>query len=176
MAEDKSGRARRTRKQDPTAELLRTLQERRDHEDAPAVKRREREDAALASYAAAEVETQGIAGRVAERVAALEEQIAQARRDGEAELVAVEARKAAALLELTEVDRSAEQIAKMVGLSPKKVRAMVKAARPATVSGRTASAVEAVRGVEGADEPALTDVASADDLTADSERSMATNA
>ncbi|MEO6091043.1 MAG: hypothetical protein ABIQ18_48860 [Umezawaea sp.] len=166
MTEDRSGRVRRARRQDPAAELLRTLRERRDHEDAPAVARREREDAALAAYAAAEVETVGIAGRVAERVAALEEQIGQARRDGEAELVDVEARKAAALLELAEVDRSAEQIAKMVGLSPKKVRAMVRAARPASAQGPTAAAVEAVRGVQVAEQSRAADTPAPDESSA----------
>jgi DNA-directed RNA polymerase specialized sigma24 family protein len=133
-------RRRRPRRSGVEAEQLAQLTARRDALDQEQVRRREREDEALAQYAAAVARVQAINDERDRRAADLAKQLTQLHDQAKADVAAVEREQAAALVVLNELGRSADDLAKLTGVSVKRVRAMLRAARPQSSARRQPSA------------------------------------
>lgn len=108
-------RRRRPRRSGVEAEQLAQLTARRDALDQEQVRRREREDEALAQYAAAVARVQAINDERDRRAADLAKQLTQLHDQAKADVAAVEREQAAALVVLNELGRSADDLAKLTG-------------------------------------------------------------
>lgn len=145
--EKKPTAARRPRRTDAAKELLAGLLQARDKVDADSVERRKREEQALTAFAEAEVEAQGIGAEVERALAELDRQRDAVKAKAAERVAGVDGRKARALLELTEVGRSAEDVAAMTGLGVKRVRQMIRDVRE--VKPVTEQAPKAAKPVSG---------------------------
>jgi hypothetical protein len=101
----------------------------RDQVDKEGVERRRREDAALAAFAKAEEQVQVVAAATKQKVDALERQVTDLRAKEAAAVREWELEKGMALLALSDLGRSADDLATMTGIGVKRVRAMIREAR-----------------------------------------------
>jgi len=125
---------RRTRRTASGADELAALRARRAELDARDVERRRREDAALERYARAAGEVRKARAAAEARAVELERRAAAERAKATEVEREQEAAQAAALLELHELGRNADDLAALTGVPVKKVRAMIRAARPTTAA------------------------------------------
>lgn len=130
MAEQQEPRPRRARRGREQAAALAELRTRRDELDADLVKRRQLEDAALERFVAAAAKVRKVHEAAEARAVDLERQASAVRDKATEDAAAGEAEQAAALFELHELGRSAEELARLTGIAVKRVRAMVRSARP----------------------------------------------
>ncbi len=121
---------RRTRRAAANADALTALRSRRDELDARDVERRQREDAALERFATAAAKVRKVRGAAEARAVELERRAAVERQKAETAAAEQDGEQAAALLELHELGRNAEDLATLTGIPVKKVRAMIKSAKP----------------------------------------------
>jgi len=132
MAEQ-SEQPRRARRGRADTAALAQLRARRDELDAEQVMRRKLEDAALERYVTAAGKVQAVYEAANRKVAELDRQAAGVREKAKEEAMAGEAEQAAALLQLHELGRSAEELSQLTGIAVKRIRAMVRGARPKPV-------------------------------------------
>lgn len=130
MAEQQGSRPRRARSKGEQAAQLAALRARRDELDAELVERRKLEDAAMERYVAAEAKVRAVYDAAGKKAADLNRQVVAVHEKAKADAADQEVAQAAALLELHKLGRSADELSKLTGLGVKKVRAMVRAARP----------------------------------------------
>jgi DNA-directed RNA polymerase specialized sigma24 family protein len=143
MADTSGSKARRPRRSGEGAALLRQLQQRRASVDEKQADRKRREDEALTRFADAAVAIGQAREERSRQVDALVQQVEQVNERMVARVNDLEADQAAALSELAEIGRSAEEIAAIVGLPVKRVRRLIRAA-----IGRQGNPQEAVEGNE----------------------------
>lgn len=142
-------RPRRARRGTEQAAALAELRARRDELDAEQVERRKLEDAALERYVAAAAKVQAVHDAADRKVAELERQAETVRDKAKSDAAAAEDEQAAALLELNELGRNADELSQLTGVAVKRVRAMVRSARtepaaPSRAAGPQQSADAAV--------------------------------
>jgi hypothetical protein len=100
----------------------------REHLDADATERRRREDVLIQHYATATGEAADVAARRDTALAELDRQIRAVHDEAAAALAAVQARKEEVLVQL-HAHRTAEELAAWFGLSPKRLRQILRARR-----------------------------------------------
>jgi DNA-directed RNA polymerase specialized sigma24 family protein len=130
----KETKPRRTRRATAKADELTALRSRRDELDARDVERRQREDAALERFATAAAKVSKVREAAEARAVELERRAAVERQRAETAAAEQDGEQAAALLELHQLGRNAEDLATLTGIPVKKVRAMIKSAKPAVAS------------------------------------------
>ncbi len=127
-------RSRRQRaagsEREPGGEHLARLTAARDRLDADRTERRRREDNALAQYAAAAGEADGVIARRDAALAELDRRREAVHAQADAELAVLSERQSGVLGELAELGRRAEDLAALVGLPVKRVRALLQQHRP----------------------------------------------
>jgi DNA-directed RNA polymerase specialized sigma24 family protein len=143
MADTSKGKARRPRRSGERAALLRQLQERRAGVDEKQADRQRREDEALTRFADAAVAIGQAQEEQDRQLGELAKQGEQVRTRTVERVDDLEADQAAALADLAELGRSAEDIAAIVGLPVKRVRRLIRVA-----SGREDRPQDAVEGNE----------------------------
>lgn len=127
---------RRPRRSNAVAEQLAALKGNRDELDADKAERERAENAALEKYAKALVRVDEINAERSRKVTELAEQTSAVHAQAQRDIADTELTQGDALAELSGLGRSAEDIARVVHLPVKRVRAMIKAAddakRPAS--------------------------------------------
>ncbi|WP_410597833.1 hypothetical protein [Amycolatopsis sp. lyj-23] len=131
MAETKKRTTGRGRGASATKSTLEQLLAARDEVDADTVSLREREEAVLAAFAQATVDRDAVIATRDAELAKLEKRATTIREQAEPKLAGIDERVAVTLLQLTELGRNADQVAKMTGVPVKKVRSMIRDARKA---------------------------------------------
>jgi hypothetical protein len=139
MVERKSGRSRRQRSSAADEELHRLLAA-RDKLDADKVERKRLENEALEQYAAASARRKSIEAEVARKVEALQREIAQVQLHGRRQDDEVDAQQAQVVAALSRLGRSAEDLGRVFGLAPKRIRRMIRDADAATSTRRSSAA------------------------------------
>lgn len=150
MAEAKKTTAGRSRGSGAAKAALEQLLAARDEVDADTVSLREREAAVLAQFAQAKVDRVAVIEARDVELAKLEKRAAAIREQAEPKLAEVDERVAVTLLQLTELGRNADQVAKMTGVPVKKVRTMVRDARKESAGAGTAAAAKNAAAAEPA--------------------------
>lgn len=120
--------ARRRPRQTGGAQTLARLTAAREQLDADSVTRRQREDGLLREYAAVVDAVSAATTRRDTVLEELERRARQVRATAETELEALEGRRGRVLAALN-ADRSADELAQLVGLPPKRVRTLLRAHR-----------------------------------------------
>lgn len=133
MAEKKQAR-KVSRRRDADAAKLTELKARRDRLDADQADRQRREDAALARYVKGLQVAESAYKDAEHKAAALERQAEDVRAKARQEAADGEAEQAAALAELKQLGRSADNLAQMTGLSARRIRTLFKIAGQQTVT------------------------------------------
>jgi DNA-directed RNA polymerase specialized sigma24 family protein len=130
--------ARRQRRSSAVVEQLAALKGKRDELDAEAAERRRLEDAALERYAQAVARVQEINAERDRKADALMEQVKAAHEQAKVAVAAVEADQAAALAEVNNLGRSAEDLSALTGIPVKRVRVMLRSARRSATASEPA--------------------------------------
>jgi hypothetical protein len=126
---DEGKAVRRPRRQSAATQELEQLLSRRAELDKDKVEKEQREKDALRQYADAAVQLKTIDAAAHLRVEELEKQVAEVRRKAQGDKAGVESEQARALAALSELGRTADELATLFDLPVKRVRRMVQAGK-----------------------------------------------
>jgi chromosome segregation ATPase len=123
-------KAPRTTSNAGVSEKLRALQANRERVDAEAAARRTREDELMRRYAVAADQSDRIRQRQAAKLEELQAEIRKLDEDTERQIKETEAAQHAAIGELNDLGRSAEELARLFDMPTKRVRSILRGLKP----------------------------------------------